>query len=68
MADEIFAPHFLLNGVDVEPEGPKRNVLRTRAGFPDVTLTVNNHSADKRKPSRLQSRPLENLPCFIRRF
>ncbi len=46
VADEIFAPHFLLNGVEVGPEGPKRNVTRTRTGFPDVTFTIEEQVAD----------------------
>jgi|SRR5262245_16505240 predicted ester cyclase len=46
VADGIFSPHFTLNGIEVGPEGPKQNVLRTRKGFPDITLTVEDQIAE----------------------
>ena len=30
LADSIFSPHFILNGIEVGAEGPKMNVARTR--------------------------------------
>ena len=46
VADGIFSLHFTLNGIEVGPEGPKRNVLQTREGFPDITLTVEDQIAE----------------------
>src|SRR5450631_1431458 len=46
VADDIFAPHFTLNGIEVGAEGPKHNVTRTRAGFPDITFTIEEQVAE----------------------
>lgn len=46
VADEIFSPHFTLNGMEIGPEGPKKNVVRTRKRFPDVTFTVEDQVAE----------------------
>jgi predicted ester cyclase len=46
VADDIFAPHFTLNGFEVGPAGPKRNVTRARTGFPDIVFTVEEQIAE----------------------
>lgn len=40
VADHVFAPDFLLGGVRVGPEGPKRSVRRRHAAFTDLTVRV----------------------------
>jgi predicted ester cyclase len=47
VADGIFSPHLTLNGIEVGLEGPKQNVLRTRRGFPDITLTIKDQIAEE---------------------
>jgi predicted ester cyclase len=47
VADSVFSPHLTINGVEVGPEGPKKNVARTRRGFPDVTFTVEDQVAEE---------------------
>jgi len=46
VADGIFSPHLTLNGVEVGPAGPKQNVLLTRAGFPDITFSLEDQIAE----------------------
>ncbi|MFE5401262.1 ester cyclase [Streptomyces sp. NPDC056580] len=40
VADEIFAPRFLLGGEPVGPEGPKESVRQRRAAFSGLTVEV----------------------------
>lgn len=40
VADEIFAPSFLLGGKPVGPEGPKESVRLRRAAFSGLTVEV----------------------------
>ncbi|MEU1463083.1 ester cyclase [Streptomyces sp. NPDC005727] len=40
VADEIFAPRFLLGGKPVGPEGPKESVRLRRAAFAGLTVEV----------------------------
>jgi steroid delta-isomerase-like uncharacterized protein len=47
VADSIFSSHFTLNGIEVGPEGPKKNVARTWRGFPDITFTVEDQIAEE---------------------
>ena len=47
VADGIFSPHFTLNGIEVGTEGTKKNVARTRRGFPNITFTVEDQVAEE---------------------
>jgi steroid delta-isomerase-like uncharacterized protein len=40
MAEEVFDPQFVTNGLLVGVEGPRTTVLRRLTGFPDVTTVI----------------------------
>jgi predicted ester cyclase len=40
VADQIFAPDFLLGGERVGPDGPRKSVLRRNAAFAGLTVEV----------------------------
>ncbi len=45
MADDIFASEFATNGLIVGLAGPKRNVANRLAGFPDISITIEEQIA-----------------------
>jgi predicted ester cyclase len=76
VADGIFSPHLTLNGIEVGPEGPKQNVLRTRRGFPDITLTIEEQIAEEDRVvtrwiaqgthlGELDDLPPTGMPCVV---
>jgi predicted ester cyclase len=40
LADLIFDPAFMGNGVEIGPQGPRRHVLSRLAGFPDLETDI----------------------------
>ena len=46
LADEIFDSTFTLSGKAAGPGGPKANVARTRAGFADIAVVIEQQVAE----------------------
>ncbi|GLW63917.1 hypothetical protein Arub01_21610 [Actinomadura rubrobrunea] len=46
LADQIFAPDFVVNGRRVGPDGPRASVRRIRAAFADLAIRVDLQVAE----------------------